>query len=326
METIKTYLDNVFAVFPQTERVLALKLEMLTGMEEKYHELIADGKSEHEAVGSVIANFGSIDEIVAEMGIAPNAAEPDDGIRLSGEEAFDFLAQTRRSSSFIAIGVWLVLAGVSAMLLIGWLYGADDSIFSAFGVLVLLLTVAGAVPIFIVNAMRLERFEIYELQGVQLDMQTQADIEKQSARYTPRFIARISTGAVFLILAVGALIFARSLGYGFQMIIVLIMTAGFSVFLFIPAGMIKSAYDVLLNKGDYAEIVRFSRFELKKGERIIATVASAYWPLVIAAYLLWSFIGSAWSISWVIWPAAALLFGAIAGGIGAWFATSTKKG
>ena len=35
MNTIKTYLDNVFAAFPQTENVQALKRDMQADMEEK---------------------------------------------------------------------------------------------------------------------------------------------------------------------------------------------------------------------------------------------------------------------------------------------------
>jgi len=325
MEAIKTYLDNVFAAFPQTQRVLALKREMLAGMEEKYHELIAEGKSEHEAVGGVIANFGSIDEIAAELEIERNTAESDNSISLTREEAFDYMSQTQRSSIFIGLGVWLILAGISAMLLIGWLSGVDSGIPSALGVFVLLLTVAGAVPIFIVNAMRLERYELYELHEIRLDKETQTVLEQQNTRFTPGFVARISVGAVLIILAVGAFIFIGSLGHQLTMLIVLLQTVGLAVFMFITAGMVKSAYDVLLGKGDYAVFARFNEGELKKGERIIGTVAGVYWPIAIAIYLLWSFLGGAWHISWVVWPVAALLFGAIAGGIGAWYATSMKR-
>ena len=49
MDAIKMYLDNVFAAFPQTEQVQALKREMLSSMEEKYLALKQEGRSEHEA-------------------------------------------------------------------------------------------------------------------------------------------------------------------------------------------------------------------------------------------------------------------------------------
>ena len=37
-----------------------------------------------------------------------------------------------------------------------------------------------------------------------------------------------------------------------------------------------------------------------------------------AVFLAWSFLGNAWDRSWLIWPLGALVFAAIAGGIGAW--------
>lgn len=48
---------------------------------------------------------------------------------------------------------------------------------------------------------------------------------------------------------------------------------------------------------------------------LVNVIASFYWPLVVAIYLAWSFIGNAWDKSWIIWPIAGVLFGALAGGI-----------
>jgi len=98
MDTIKTYLDNIFAAFPQTARVLAIKREMLAGMEEKYLELKREGKSENEAVGSVISNFGSIDEIVTELGIEPTTDDTTEGLPVSREQAIEYLDQMKKSA------------------------------------------------------------------------------------------------------------------------------------------------------------------------------------------------------------------------------------
>ena len=38
-------------------------------MEDKYNELLAEGKSDNEAVGIVIAEFGNLDEVAEELGI-----------------------------------------------------------------------------------------------------------------------------------------------------------------------------------------------------------------------------------------------------------------
>ena len=70
METIKNYLDNMFAGFPKTPEIMKLKNDLMLSMEDKYNELKYSGKSENEAVGIVISEFGNIDELVKEMGIS----------------------------------------------------------------------------------------------------------------------------------------------------------------------------------------------------------------------------------------------------------------
>lgn len=44
METIRNYLDNMFARLPQNKELGRLKEEIYFNMEEKYFELINDGK------------------------------------------------------------------------------------------------------------------------------------------------------------------------------------------------------------------------------------------------------------------------------------------
>ena len=51
METIKSYLETMFANMPNTPEVIRAKTELLGMMEDKYNELIQEGKSENEAVG-----------------------------------------------------------------------------------------------------------------------------------------------------------------------------------------------------------------------------------------------------------------------------------
>ena len=65
METIKSYLETMFANMPNTPEVIRAKTELLGMMEDKYNELIQEGKSENEAVGTVISEFGNLDELAA---------------------------------------------------------------------------------------------------------------------------------------------------------------------------------------------------------------------------------------------------------------------
>ena len=59
METIRNYLETMFAGLPNTAEVLKAKDELWQMMEDKYAELIAEGKAENEAVGIVISEFGN---------------------------------------------------------------------------------------------------------------------------------------------------------------------------------------------------------------------------------------------------------------------------
>lgn len=69
MEAIREYLNNLFMSLPETPEVLRAKAELLEMMEDKYEELIQDGKSEKEAIGTVISEFGNLEELAQELGI-----------------------------------------------------------------------------------------------------------------------------------------------------------------------------------------------------------------------------------------------------------------
>lgn len=69
METIRNYLESMFSQLPNTPEVLKAKYELGQMMEDKYSELIADGKSENEVIGTIIAEFGNLDELAESLGI-----------------------------------------------------------------------------------------------------------------------------------------------------------------------------------------------------------------------------------------------------------------
>ena len=70
METIRNYLENMFLNLPNTPEVYKAKNELWQMMEDKYTELKAEGKSENEAVGIVISEFGNLDELAQDLGIS----------------------------------------------------------------------------------------------------------------------------------------------------------------------------------------------------------------------------------------------------------------
>ncbi|MCL2697987.1 MAG: permease prefix domain 1-containing protein [Oscillospiraceae bacterium] len=360
METIKAYLETMFSALPKTEEVLKLKNELLISMEEKYNELKAAGKSENEAVGTVISEFGNIDELTDEMGLPAGEIKNEDEIYLTRDETMHYLAVFKKSGFWIGIGVWLIMLGVALMILIGGfgneapaadnlgdaiglvgdvisdaansLLGrgeAEENDFrGAVGVFVLLMAIAGAVPLFIIYGMKLEPYEILESKEVRLDSTTRAEVELLDARFNQNFIGLIAGGIALILFAVGMFIlFGVIVSDELQYVLLSLMLflIGLAVFMFINAGMIKASYECLLNKGDYALKHKFLTGNMGKMSKIIGTAAAFFWPLVVAGYLLWSFLHDAWHISWVTFPVAGLVFGAFAGAVGAYYSLSEEK-
>jgi len=70
--------------------------------------------------------------------------------------------------------------------------------------------------------------------------------------------------------------------------------------------MIKSSYDTLLQEGEYTK-------EEKHLKKKTDAFLGAYWRLVVAIYLGWSFWTNNWEFTWIIWPVAGVLYAAVPG-------------
>ena len=102
METIRNYLKAMFAGLPDTPEVRKAYEELAAMMEDKYTELIDEGKSENEAVGTVISEFGNRDELAQSLGIeeyinSKAAAEQSQTVRKSPMSAANRTQRRMRS-------------------------------------------------------------------------------------------------------------------------------------------------------------------------------------------------------------------------------------
>ena len=82
MEAIRNYLETMFLNLPNTPEVYKAKNELWQMMEDKYTELKNEGKSENEAVGTVIAEFGNLDELAEDLGIKQFVHQPRQLVRM----------------------------------------------------------------------------------------------------------------------------------------------------------------------------------------------------------------------------------------------------
>ncbi len=86
IEVVKNYLDNIFNSLPQTEEVLNAKRDLFDAMEEKFFDLKSEGESDADAFATVIAEFGSIEEILEDLDLDAGIGEKENFESSKSEE------------------------------------------------------------------------------------------------------------------------------------------------------------------------------------------------------------------------------------------------
>ena len=309
METIKNYLDNLFANLPKTSQTLKLKNDLLSNMEEKYSELKRDGKSENEAIGIVISEFGNIDELVSELGL-----QHEKGATIlptiTQEEADSFMATKKQSGLLVGIGVSLCIIGAAMLILITTIIhngiigdGFSGNVGDMFGFIALIILVAPAVALFIYSGMKLEKYN-YLQKSFDLPLQVRANIEQKNNAFASAYMASVIIGVCLCILSpvgifISSVVNNNESSYGVVILLIIITIA---VFLFIYFGSIKDSFSILLKIGDFSK-------ETKQANKVIGAVASIVWPLATCIFLVDGFIFHGWSIAWIVFPITGILFG-----------------
>lgn len=314
METIKNYLENMFMNLPKTPEINKAKAELYNMMEDKYNELKSEGKSENEAIGIVISEFGNLDELAEELGIKDciNHAQYDTQKKvISMETAKEYITATRKNALKIAIGVFLCICSPIVIVILGGIEetGAiSEALAGGAGVTVLLCMIAIAVGIFIFASMNLSRYEYLKKEQFQLDYSTDTYVRQLKDNSAQSFALRITVGVVLCIMAVIPVIIT-GLVYEDQDIYVcfavgvLLFIVSIATLFFITAGMERDSYQVLLQEGGYTVN--------KKEGSLVGRISSIYWPIVVCIYLGYSFFTGDWGRSWIIFPVTGVLFGAI---------------
>lgn len=90
---------------------------------------------------------------------------------------------------------------------------------------------------------------------------------------------------------------------------VTLLLAGIGVVSFILVGVRWASMERLLQEGDFT--ARTQSGTRMRRERLDEQLSYAYWLLATTIYLAWSFFTHDWGRTWIVWPVAGVLFGAI---------------
>lgn len=309
MNTIKNYLDNMFLGLPETEDVKRAKKELLAMMEDKYNELKNSGKTENEAIGIVISEFGNLDELADALGIRQVVDNKSDINCVTYEEAEGYLEDSRNIAPKTAIGVFLCIMSPTFLLLLlglnelGFLQVKEERLVAA-GLAVLIGLVAAGVSFFIRYSSKLEKYEYMQKSVFQLDYNTEQMVRRVMAQDEPAYTSAVTTSVIMYILSPLSIILTALLlnsgGASIMSVAGTLTIVACATYNLISKGGINNACQVLLQQGDYSVKT--------KSNKTFQIISKIYWLAVVAVYLLYSFTTNRWAISWIVWPIAGIVF------------------
>lgn len=317
METIRIYAENMFKTLPNTSELRKLKTDILMNMEDKYNELKAEGKSENEAIGIVISEFGNIDEIIKEFGIEVNqpvnniTTEMENLPFMELEEAKKYLKDTKKFNFLISIGVALCMMGAAVLVFMYQLYD-DGIIFKGYvedkamiiPLIILLAFVGVAVALFIFAGISMEKYKYIDKGYFNLQPSTRIILEEEVEGLSTKSTVGTIVGVVLCILS-PIILFLSGMNneagyvYGTTLLILVIAVA---VFIFINVSTCNEGHKKLLKEGEYNP-------KVKEGNKVIGAVAGVVWPLTAMVFLIWGIAYDGWQICWIVFPVVGVIFG-----------------
>jgi len=312
MNTIRNYLDNMFLGLQQTDDVIRAKKELLAMMEDKYNELKDSGKTENEAIGIVISEFGNLDELGDTLGIKQIIENKTDISLIPYEEAINYIEDSRAIAPKTALGVFLcIISPITLLFLIGLkeliFVNVKEELLVAAGLVVLISLVATGVSYFIRFSSKQEKYEYLEFNLFELDYKTEQMVRNIQKQDEQTYKSAVSISVVCYILSALPIIVTPLIteveGLSVISVVVTLIIVALSTYNIINKSGSYEACNVLLQQGDYSV--------KNKSNKTFQTVSKVYWCVIVATYLGYSFITNNWAISWIIWPVAGVLFGAI---------------
>lgn len=308
MNTIADYLETMFINLPETPEIMQLKYDLYANMEDKYTELKAAGKSENEAIGVVISEFGNIDEILEEMNVHYREEEVEESIPVVDlTEALSYVEAKKRIGLGIGLGVFFCALGLTGFLSLTMGYHVS------LGFIPLFIFIAIGVGLFIVSGYKNQAFQ-YLQQDFVMTGASRKVIQNEKQGYERTHILAIVLGVTACIVSILPFFvilyiwpnngFYLGLGIG-----LILLIASIGVIFLVYTGNVMLAFNTLLRNAKLRQPTK-QEVAYKRVDHLFDAI---YWPIVVVIYLLWSFTGSGmrWSYSWIIFAIAGILQEAI---------------
>ena len=242
---------------------------------------------------------------------------PDNPSRTVGmEEANAFLKIKEENSRRVALGVLLCILSPVALILLGgihefglWNWTAQAA--TGLGLAILILMILPAVGLFITSGLRIAPYEYLEKEPVETLYGVSGMVKDRKEKFQPVHSRYLITGILLCVascipLFLSLIVCKEDSFLQVVGLAALLVLAAIGVMLIVRVSIIWGSYQILLEEGDYTR-------ESKESNKHTSLLTTAYWCLVVAIFLLWSFLTNDWKNTWIVWPVAAVGYVAVAG-------------
>ncbi len=279
-------LQNLRKKSNMTQDELAEKLQVSRQAVSKWES--GSGYPETEKIISICEIFDcSMDELVKGK------------ITLDKKDNYDLIMS--KSAKQVAIAVTLILLGVSIFLTIIGL-SPDVEQYSLIGICVILLGVAFAVPLFIINGSKIEEFK--KKNPILNNVYTENELEVGKTKYT-KFtaigISIILIGVMIMMLLLGLKIGGEESPLPVA-ILMYFITIGTSIIVY--ASNMKEKFDI-------PKYNKENTLEYKEIKNKVGKICGIIMLITTIIFLIWGFTLNMWEINWMVYPIGGILCGII---------------
>ncbi len=230
--------------------------------------------------------------------------------KISVEEATSYLEQRNHASWQIAIATFLCIISPITLIILGAAseipsLGVSETAMGVIGLVVLFALVLTAVPIYIYCGFKNEPYAFLDKNvPFELEYGVKGILTEQKKKFRDIYVSRNIIATCICIFSPVPLIvsaFSENEMLTVIMLGVMMILAGVGVATFVVVGERWASIQKLLREGEYNE-------EEQKRSRLREAVGFAYWGIVTAVFLTWTFLANDWHISWIVFAVGGVLF------------------
>ena len=230
--------------------------------------------------------------------------------KISIEEANTYLEQRKRASWRIALATFLCILSPIALIVLSMLSELPNPIMTettagVVGLIFFFALVICAAPFFIYCGFQNAPYAFLDKNiPFELEYGVRGIVSERKKKFQPTYVTSNIIATCICIFSVIPLImsgFTENEFFIVMMLAVLMIVAGTGASIFIVVGIQNASMQKLLQEGDFTT-------KEKKRNGVKEAVGFAYWGVLTAIYLAWSFLTNQWHISWLVFAIGGVLF------------------